>query len=60
MNKKQENDYFKIFNILDENIKKYLDIGEIYYVEEIHTDFELAIGQACKKLYPNLKIKFCI
>ena len=60
MNKKQEKDYFKIFKILDENIKKYLDIGEIYCVEEIHTDLELAIGQACKKLYPNLKIKFCI
>ena len=58
MNKKQESDYIKIFNILDEKIKKYLDIGETYFVEEIHTDFELSIGQACKKLYPNLKIIF--
>jgi hypothetical protein len=39
---------------------KILDIGEEYIVEEIHTDFENAISNACLKIYPNVKSKFCI
>ena len=33
MNKKREKDYYKIFKILDDNIKNYLDLGESYNVK---------------------------
>ena len=60
MKNKSEKDYTKVFNVLNENIKKYLDIGESYEIEEVHTDFELAIGKGCKNIYPDVSIKFCI
>ena len=53
-------DYTKIFKVIDENIKLYLNIGETYTVQEVHTDFEIAIGKGCKNVYPDVKIKFCI
>ena len=59
MNSKKK-DYTKIFEKINAYIKQYLDIGEEYKVEEIHTDFEYAICNACRKIYPNLKSKFCI
>ena len=60
MKNKSEKDYTKVFNVLNENIKKYLDIGESYEIEEVHTDFELAIGKGCKNIYTDVSIKFCI
>ena len=60
MNKKKEKDYYKIFKILDDNIKNYLDLGESYNVNEVHTYFEFTIANGCKKLYSGVKIKYCI
>ena len=57
---KEEKDYTKIFEKIHSNIKHYLNIGEEYIVEEIHTDFEYAISNACRKIYPNVKSKFYI
>ena len=53
-------DFTKIFKVIDENIKLFLDIGETYTVQEVHTDFEIEIGKGCKTIYPDVKIKFCI
>ena len=60
MNTKREKGYYKIFKILDDNIKNYLDFGESYNVKEIHIDFEYAIANGCKKVYPGIKIKYCV
>ena len=51
MKNKSEKDYTKILNVLNENIKNYLEIGESYEIEEVHTDFELVIGKGCKKIF---------
>ena len=45
MNKKREMDYTKKFKVIDENIKLFLDIGETYTVQEVHTDFEIVLGK---------------
>ena len=37
-----------------------MDINEDYYIEELHTDFEIQIGEACRIIYPNIQIKYCI
>lgn len=37
-----------------------MDINQNYSIREIHTDFEATIGNACKLIYPGVKIKFCI
>ena len=60
MNNKKETTYKLIFKKLHENITKYLEIGEGYNIRELHTDFEIAIGKACKLIYPNVNIKHCI
>ena len=57
---KTTENYECFFRNIDINIRKYLDINSTYTVNEIHSDFELAIGNGCKKIYPNVKIKFCI
>ena len=31
-----------------------------YELEEIHTDFEISIGEACRMVYPEVNIKYCI
>ena len=60
MRDKTTENYECFFRNIDINIRKYLDINSTYTVNEIHSDFELAIGNGCKKIYPNVKIKFCI
>ena len=52
MNSKKEKDIAKIFEKIHANMKHYLDIGEKYIVEEIHTDFEYSINNACCIIYP--------
>ena len=44
-------DYTKIFKVIYENIKLFLNIGETYMVQEGHTDFEITIGKECKNVY---------
>ena len=41
-----------------EDITEFLEIGEIYEISEIHTYFEIAIGEACRVIYPNVNIKY--
>ena len=60
MKNKSTEDYYKIFKKLDRNINQYLPINENYTIQELHTDFELAIGAAAKKIYKNITLKFCI
>ena len=60
MKNKSTDDYYKIFKKLDININQYLPINEKYLINELHTDFELAIGADAKKLYKNITLKFCI
>lgn len=60
MKNKTEKDYALIFKKLSNNISHYLDIGEEYNIFEIHTDFEKAIGEGCKQIFPKIKIKYCI
>ena len=60
MNGKTKEDYYLVFRILNEHISNFLEIGEIYDLEEIHTDFEIIIGEACRMIYPEVNIKYCI
>ena len=45
---------------INDNIKLYLDIGEEYLITELLSDFESAIGSGCRKIYPEVRIKYCI
>ena len=60
MKSKSKNDYELVFRHLNENIKKHLDFDDEYYINELHTDFEIQIGKACRMIYPNVQIKYCI
>ena len=60
MKNKYEKDYTKVFKVLNDNIKMYLDIWELYEIKEVDIDFETAISKACKNIYPNVCIKFCV
>ena len=60
MKGKSKKDYEIVFGQLNENIKKFLDINEDYFIEELHTDVEIQIGEACRMIYPNVQIKYCI
>ena len=60
MTDKTTDNYECFFRNIDINIRNYLSINSTYSVKEIHSDFELAIGNGCKKIYPNVNIKFCI
>ena len=51
-------DYSIIFKKLHEHISMYSDINEKYVINELHTDFELAIGAAEKIIYPEIRIKY--
>ena len=57
---KSKMDYILVFEKLNENINKYLNIGEKYSINELHTDFEIQIGGACRTIFPNAIIKYCI
>ena len=60
MTEKTKDNYECFFQNIDINIRKYLSINSTYSVKEIHTDFELAIGNGCKKigLFKNCHLKF--
>lgn len=45
------------------NTSKYItkfDFNDEYSIKELHTDFEIQIGKACRMVYPNVQIKYCI
>ena len=50
---KSIDNYYKIFKKLDSNLNQYLPINDKYEINELHSDFELAIGSAAKKIYKN-------
>ena len=60
MKGKSIRDYKKVFEVIDNHVNQYLPISETYKITELHTDFETGIGEAAKKLYKDLVIKFCI
>ena len=60
MSNKTEDLYTIIFQKLHDNINKYLDLDENYEINELHTDFEIAIGNSCKKFFPDCNIKYSI
>lgn len=37
-----------------------MDSDENYEINEIHTDFEISIGNSCKKIFSDCNIKYCI
>ena len=37
-----------------------MPVNAEYAINEIYTDFEIAIGEGCKNVYPDCKIKYCI
>ena len=39
-----------IFYNLNLNIKKYLVLGDYYNIMEFNSDFEIVIGEACRKV----------
>ena len=60
MNGKTEEDYFLVFKKLHEHVSYFLDINEKYMLKELHTDFEISLGAAAKRIYPQMNIKYCI
>lgn len=52
--------YTKVFDILKNNINKYLPIDTEYSINEIHTYFEIALGKGCRNIFPHVIIKYCI
>lgn len=60
MNGKTKEDYYLVFRKLNEHISHFLEIGELYELEEIHMDFEIRIGEACRMVYPEVNIKYFI
>ena len=59
MKGKSIRDYKKVFEVIDNHVNQYLPISETYKIKELHTDFETGIGEAAKKLYKDVLIKFC-
>ena len=59
MKNKQEHTYENVFKDLKKNIISYSNNG-IYNPKELHCDFELAISNAFKKVFPAANIKFCL
>ena len=60
MKGKAKEDYELVFRKLNDNLTQNLNIDEDYEIKELHTDFEIQIGEAFKMLYLNIKIKYCI
>lgn len=52
--------YLKIFKKSDIQMYHYLPLNEKYFIDELHTDFEIGITSFAKKLYCNIAIKYCI
>ena len=55
---KNKEDNYLVFTKLNELMSNYLEISELYELEEIHRDFEIAIREACRMIYPDLNIKY--
>ena len=60
MSNKTEDLYTIISKKLNDNINKYFDLYENYEINELHIDFEIAIGNSGKKIFPDCTIKYCI
>ena len=60
MKSKTKDIYELLFRKIHQNISQHLDINEEYSIQELHTDFEIQIGEACRMVYPNVEIKYCI
>ena len=58
MKNKYEKDYTKVFKVLNNNIKMYLDIRESYEIKEVDIDFGTAISKACKNTVNFMAIRF--
>ena len=58
MTNKEQKNYENIFNELKLNIFKY-SISGIDNPKEFHLDFEISIGNAFLKIFPNIIIKYC-
>ena len=55
---KQQSIYEKLFEELNNNILNYSDTNT-FYPKYYHLDFERAISNAIKIIFPNITIKFC-
>ena len=60
MKSKTKDNYELLFRKIHQNISQHLDINEEYSIKELHTDFEIQISKACRMVYPEVKIKYCI
>ncbi len=58
MNNKEQKNYENIFSAIKSNINNTNNLGE-FKPKELHCDFEIAISNAFKKIFPQSKIKFC-
>ena len=60
MKGKSTEEYSFIFQKLRDHIINYAELNKEYELNELHSDFEIAIGAGAKKIFPNLIIKYCI
>ena len=59
MKNKEQKNYENVFKELKRNIQKY-SLKDIYYPNGFHCDFEIEIPNAFLKIFPSIKIKYCL
>ena len=57
---KTKEDNEAVFSKLNDSLTQNLDLDQEYEIKELHSDFEIQIGEACRMIYPNVEIKYCI
>ena len=60
MKSKTKDNHELLFRKIHQNISQHIDINEEYSIKKLHTDFEIQIGEACRMVYPEVEIKYCI
>ena len=56
---KKQNTYYQVFNSIKKHIFS-LNNSKKYCPSEFHSDFEIAMNNAFKSVFPNTKIKYCL
>ena len=60
MTGKTKEDNEAVFSKLNDSLIQNLDLDQEYEIKELHSDFEIQIGEACRMIYSNVEIKHCI
>eukprot|EP00833_Pecoramyces_ruminatium_P014750 jgi/Orpsp1_1/1188782/evm.model.d7180000067137.1 len=59
LNNKEQSTYEVLFNVLKNNASKICK-NYVFPPKNFHCDFEIAISNAARKVFPNINIKYCV